>query len=187
MGIGNGMSKRDMEGMTGEGANLAIVLIDSLAGPCLATYTEREKLSCDMNGEADRQTMPIMGDSPILGEIIDKAHQAVEQLRVKSALNPMLWLCGIISLPCFVLAWLTTGTQPLSTILTWVGTGPVVITCMLAIYFAIFKADKLQSEEYQIRHETIELIKQKGSLIEISPSSLEVIASPVHRIGIRKE
>jgi hypothetical protein len=40
--------------------------------------------------------------------------------------------------------------------------------------------EKLQSEDYQIRHETLELIKQKGTSLEISPTSLTVIANPAH-------
>jgi hypothetical protein len=39
--------------------------------------------------------------------------------------------------------------------------------------------DKLQSEEYQIRRETLELIRQKGSSLEVIPSSLEAITNPV--------
>lgn len=58
---------------------------------------------------------------------------------------------------------------------------PVTITCVLAVYFAVFRPEKLQSEEYQIRHEALELIKEKGSRVEISPASLEVIANPVHQ------
>jgi hypothetical protein len=60
----------------------------------------------------------------------------------------------------------------------YVGSAPVVATVIGFFYFMIFSPEKLQSEEYQLRHETIELIKQKGSSIEVSPSSLEAIANP---------
>lgn len=116
-----------------------------------------------------------------LDRVIGRSQAASAKLSVKSALNPMLWLCGIVTTPCIALAWFSHGTEPFSTILTVVGALPVVVACGLATYFGIFKPDKLQSEDYQIRHETLELIKQKGSPIEISPSSLELVANPLHR------
>jgi hypothetical protein len=109
------------------------------------------------------------------------AQTAVSRLRVRSALNPMLWLCGIISLPCLAAAFLAHGIEPIATILAICGVTPIAITCVLAMYFAVFRPEKLQSEEYQIRHEALELIKEKGSRVEISPASLEVIANPVHQ------
>jgi hypothetical protein len=93
----------------------------------------------------------------------------------------MLWLCAIISLPCFLGAFLFHGIEPLATILAWSGVAPIAVTCLQAVYFAIVCPEKLQSEEYQLRHETLEVIKQKGSPIEISPSSLEAISNPVLR------
>jgi len=56
----------------------------------------------------------------------------------------------------------------------------VLATILGFFYFMIFAPDKLQSEDYQIRHETLELIKQKGSSVEIEPSSLHAIANPAH-------
>jgi hypothetical protein len=114
-------------------------------------------------------------------QIIASAQSAAGRLRVKSALNPMLWLCGIISLPCFGLAYIASGTEPLATILVCIASAPVICTILGFFYFMIFAPEKLQSEEYQLRHETLELIKQKGSSVEIAPSSLEAIANPVYR------
>lgn len=111
--------------------------------------------------------------------VAGKAQSAAAQLRVKSALNPMLWLCGIISLPCFAFAWFVRGVEPLASVLTYVGAAPVIVACLMGMFFAIFKPEKLQSEDYQLRHETLELIRQKGSNIEIEPSSLEIVANPV--------
>src|ERR1700687_5320338 len=101
---------------------------------------------------------------------ISSAQSAAASLRVKSALNPMLWLCGIISLPCLLLAYLIGTASPLAVIFSCIGAAPILSTIIGFFYFMIFKADKLQSEEYQLRHEAIEFIKQKGSSIEIEPS-----------------
>lgn len=106
---------------------------------------------------------------------------AASKLRVKSALNPMLWLCAIASIPCYVLAYFAKDTQPLESFLLYAGTAPIVATTIGFLYFMIRAPEKLQSEEYQLRHESLQLIKQKGSSIEISPSSLEAIANPLSR------
>jgi hypothetical protein len=124
------------------------------------------------------------GQAAFWEQVTGSARTAAGRLRVKSALNPMLWLCAIVSLPCFSLAWFARGVEPLTTVLTLTGAIPVGMTCLIAAYFAIFRPEKLQSEEYQIRHEALELIKEKGSSIEVSPSSLDNIANPVHPFPI---
>jgi hypothetical protein len=118
-------------------------------------------------------------------KIVANAQSAASSLRVKSALNPMLWLCGIISLPCFILAYFLRGIEPLDTLLIYIGAAPIGATIFGFLYFMIVDPSKLQSEEYQIRHEALEVIKQKGSSVEIIPSSLEAIANPIRAISHR--
>jgi hypothetical protein len=114
-------------------------------------------------------------------QLVTSAQLAVSRLRVKSALNPMLWLCGIVSVTCFVLAYLVIGTHPLlATFFMCVGAAPVLATILGFFYFMIWDPDKLQSEDYQIRREALDIIRQKGSSIPVSPSSLNLIANPVH-------
>lgn len=121
------------------------------------------------------------GDGPhaILERIAASAHSAATHLRVKSALNPMLWLCGIVSLPCFILGYVVHGIEPLATMLVYIGAAPIVATIFGFLYLMVKAPEKLQSEDYQIRHETLELIKQKGTTVEVSASSLDAIANPI--------
>src|ERR1700674_5560253 len=97
--------------------------------------------------------------------IAASAQSAASHLSVKSALNPMLWLVGIVSLPCFVLAYFSQQNQPLESLLLYIGTAPIVATIIGFLYFMIWDPKRLQSEEYQLRHESLELIRQKGSPI----------------------
>jgi len=46
------------------------------------------------------------------------------------------------------------------------------------IYFMITAPQRLQSEDYQIRHEALQLMYQKGSRTPIEPSSVVAIANP---------
>src|SRR6478736_4631073 len=108
---------------------------------------------------------------PRFFDFISRAQSAAASLRVRSALNPMLWMCAIVSLPCLILSYLAHGHEPMSTILVLLGAIPIVFTVLGFAYFAVAAPEKLQSEDYQLRHETLELIKQKGSALELSPSS----------------
>jgi hypothetical protein len=56
---------------------------------------------------------------------------------------------------------------------------PPIMACLGYGYFALCKPDKLQSEEYQLRHETLELIRQKGAHLPVSSASLDIVANPI--------
>jgi hypothetical protein len=54
-----------------------------------------------------------------------------------------------------------------------------VIACWIAYAFFMFKnPDKLQSEDYQIRKQALELIHEKGSSIAVEVTSVEAITNP---------
>jgi hypothetical protein len=46
------------------------------------------------------------------------------------------------------------------------------------IYFGLFKTDKLQSEDYQIKQELLQMALSKGGKINIEPLSLEAMLQP---------
>jgi hypothetical protein len=60
-----------------------------------------------------------------------------------------------------------------------VGALPIVAACGMAIYFAGYKPEKLQSEDYQIRQAALELIREKGGRLPVEPSSIDSIANPL--------
>ena len=118
------------------------------------------------------------GMAGLVESIVANSKTAASRLHVRSALNPMLWLCGIISLPAFALAYYFRAADALSTMLVWVGTAPIAATIIGFFYFMLFAPERLQSEDYQLRHETLQLIKTKGSELAVLPSSLEAISNP---------
>jgi len=107
---------------------------------------------------------------------------AAKSLHVKSALNPLLWLTGISTPICFSGAYIFQYTSPVFEILISVGTFPIICACLGFVFFAIFKPEKLQSEDYQIRHESLQIIQQKSGAIELPAVSLENIANPAARV-----
>ncbi len=91
--------------------------------------------------------------------IITKVMEAGGRLRVKSALNPILWLCGIVSVPTIVSV--SFAAEKPSWLIA-VAAAPVFVAVGGFIFLLIFDRDKLQSEDYQIRKRSLELIEQKG-------------------------
>jgi hypothetical protein len=103
-------------------------------------------------------------------------YEAVEKLRVRSALNSGLWLCLIVTVPGIAAAPAFKNGAP-----TWyilLICSPVACTCIGFIFLLIFDRDKLQSEEYQIRKQAFELIQEKGQDFPVDPASINLIANP---------
>jgi hypothetical protein len=103
-------------------------------------------------------------------------HQSsIERVSVKNALNPVLWVCGLISVP----AAITLGFAPNS---SWVhvtlALAPVGVALFSFLFFMFRDPDRLQSESFQLRKQALELIEEKGTLAIIDASSIEVISNP---------
>jgi len=97
------------------------------------------------------------------------------RLRVRSALNPALWLCAIVAGPSLLVASLNSNPPGW---LGWLIGAPVAIACIGYLYLLIFDRDKLQSEEYQIRKKTLELIEHKGMSGPMTVAAIEAIVTP---------
>jgi hypothetical protein len=98
------------------------------------------------------------------------------KLKVKSALNPALWLCAIITAPIVISILLFKLTPPI-----WLITIifiPVICAAIGFLFLLFFDRDKLQSEDYQIRKRSLELIEQKGHKFLITENSINAITNP---------
>jgi len=102
--------------------------------------------------------------------------QAGERLRVRSALNPALWLCAIVTIPAIAAS--TFGARAVPTWLIVLAYAPVACAVLGFAFLLLFDRDKLQSEDYQLRKQSLDLIQQKGDAFPITPTSLDAIANP---------
>lgn len=114
---------------------------------------------------------------PQFEQIVAKAVESGGKLKVRSALNPILWLCGIITVPAIVAASNITPTPTWLIVLIFI---PVATAIVGFLFLLIFDRDKLQSEDYQIQKRSLELIEQKGDAapLMIDINSLNVIPKP---------
>ncbi|PYV09013.1 MAG: hypothetical protein DMG23_12130 [Acidobacteria bacterium] len=115
---------------------------------------------------------------PFRESITAKVIEAGGRLTVRSALNPILWLCGIITLPALALMPFV---GPARTLFAWLAAAPVAVAIFGFLFLLFFDRDKLQSEDYQIRKRSLELIEQKGEKA-IPAADVEVIADPGDRV-----
>lgn len=106
------------------------------------------------------------------------SQNAAAKLHVRSALNPILWLCAITTPIFFGFAYLFRSSESIALLLIVVGLLPVIFACIGFGYFALTKPEKLQSEDYQIRHESLQLLQQKGRKTAIPLNTIEAIANP---------
>lgn len=122
------------------------------------------------------------------GKFGNLAQIAAQKLHVKSALNPILWLCGIATPICFIFAYLFYDTKDIKYLLIGAGILPIVIACLAYVGFAIFNSDKLQSEDFQLRSKSLQLIERKSGKITLPPTHLELITNPLsNRSNPQKE
>ena len=97
------------------------------------------------------------------------------RLRVKSALNPVLWPCAIVTVPVVGLATFSTGPTWLVVCLVVIAFIPLVLVGIGFVVLLLRDPDKLQSEEYQIRKQTLEMIGEKGQgLVDIVEAGLRL-------------
>jgi hypothetical protein len=91
-------------------------------------------------------------------QIFQRAMETGGRLTVRSALNPILWLCGLISIP-------TISANVFWTLPLWIsiiGCAPIVMAMFGFMFLLIFDRDKLQSEDFQLKKRSLELVEQKG-------------------------
>ena len=109
--------------------------------------------------------------------VTSKIVEAGGRLIVKSALNPMLWLCAIIPAPSLLFAIFLESIRDYLLILA---AAPVVAAIAGFLFLLIVDRDKLQSEDYQIRKRSLEMMQQKGE-VAVPAINLDVIAEPTQR------
>lgn len=106
-----------------------------------------------------------------------RLYQPIEKIRTSSALNPLLWLCGLVTLPAWTLAaWILTGWLQIA--MFSVGIAPP--TCAVIAYFLLLRKDpdRLQSERFQLTRLRYTLIGDDLHRGETIDAEAEVISNP---------
>ncbi len=108
-------------------------------------------------------------------QLFAKAVESGGRLTVKSALNPILWMCAIVTIPIVIAGTIH---PQLPTWIIVLGCAPVPVALFGFLFLLFVDRDKLQSEDYQIRKKTIELAQQKGDPHPVLVNTLATVANP---------
>ena len=119
-----------------------------------------------------------------MDSVLQRAQHAAEKLTVRSALNPFLWLSAIF-VPILLVASFcfnrAEGLRYLAPIFAYAAIAVLLVTILVGVGFAIFSPGRLQSEEYQLKHQALMMFQQMGAPPQlIDPSSVVAIANPTH-------
>ncbi len=117
----------------------------------------------------------------ILEKLASLAGRTVQKVQVSSAVNPALWLCAISTPTCLLAAYFFRLNSTLCNLLVGAALIPIAVASLVIVGFAIFKPEKLESADYQLRHETLQMIQQKSGRIALDPASLQAIANPAQK------
>lgn len=112
--------------------------------------------------------------------MISKLVEAGGNLKVKSALNPILWMCGIVSSPIVTYIVFSPKLDAWKVIVLLIfASVPILATLFGFLYLLLNDPDKLQSEEYQIKKRSLEIIEQKGQLPVLVNTEPAIMNSPL--------
>jgi|SRR5712671_5513632 len=133
------------------------------------------------SGGTDRQSQ-----RALVERLSKLAENATARLRVRSALNPILWLALIAAVTCIPLALAFEGV--LQTVIVCAGITPIGVACICYVVFMFRDPDRLHSEDYQLRKQALEMVQEKGSPIKVEVTSIAALANPFSReIGSSEE
>lgn len=106
--------------------------------------------------------------------IASRAIESATALEVRSALNPALWLCGIVTIPCLFISLFLS--SPPTWLIVLICT-PVAIASFGFMFLLVMDRDRLQSESFQLRKQELEMIEQKGDSGPKEISSVEFVSN----------
>lgn len=104
-------------------------------------------------------------------------------VKIKNGLNPSIKACIGITIPAMaivsILNFFNINIIPSFLIVLYIVLlSPILIYVFTSVIFILFDRDKLQSEEWQYRNRTLDIIEQKGGDVQIEPASLNIISRP---------
>lgn len=109
-----------------------------------------------------------------LDDLVRTVTSRVETVRVvRTAINPLLWLVGIVTPLSLVLA-VAAGDALMRTAMLGLASLPVVVT-IVAYFVLVFRdPDRLQSEEYRLRQRALQMLYKKGANAEVVDATKEI-------------
>lgn len=121
-----------------------------------------------------------------VGEFLERAlhRDDLARVRQKSALNPFIGL-SIVVVPAFLL-FARFGPAALAPYAFLMAVVPVLATLVVAIAFAIWDRDRLSTDEFQLRKQSLRILESKFGPI-VDPEQLAVVVDMEPKRALQAE
>ena len=100
-------------------------------------------------------------------EVIRSAIDRAGVIRVKNAMNPLLWLSPISATICWVAAYMFRDDPTLKYGFACLGGLPIVASIVAYFLYFFLDRDRLQSEEFVLKERALQLRYRKGASAEV--------------------
>src|SRR5712691_6608872 len=94
--------------------------------------------------------------------------EGLESARRTNAAQPIAWLCVVLTLPSFFLAFETTDNF-LKFFFALVGLIPIGLFVRAYLFFMHNDKDRLHSEDFQLKSRSLSTVEAKGGSVDILP------------------
>jgi hypothetical protein len=95
-------------------------------------------------------------------EVIKSAISRAGVIRVRNAMNPLLWLSPISATICWIAAYVFRDDPVLKYGLVGLGALPIVASIVAYFLYFFLDRDRLQSEEFVLKQRELSIIERKG-------------------------
>jgi hypothetical protein len=95
-------------------------------------------------------------------EVIRSAIDRAGVIRVRNAMNPLLWLLAISAPICWIAAYAFRDDPILKYGLAGLGALPIVASLVAYFLYFFLDRDRLQSEEFVLKQRELSIIERKG-------------------------
>jgi hypothetical protein len=107
-------------------------------------------------------------------EVIKSAIDRAGVIRVRNAMNPLLWLSPISATICWIAAFIFRDDQVLKYALVVLGALPIIASLVAYFLYFFLDRDRLQSEEFVIKQRALQIVYRKGAGAEIVDAAREI-------------
>jgi hypothetical protein len=108
-------------------------------------------------------------------EVIRSAIDRAGVIRVKNAMNPLLWLSPISATICWIAAYVFRDDPVLKYAFACLGGLPILASILAYFLYFFLDRDRLQSEEFILKERALHLRYRRGANAEIVDAAQETI------------
>ena len=106
-------------------------------------------------------------------EVIKSAINRAGVIRVRNAINPLLWLSPVSAIICWTAAYVFRDDQILKYGFAGLGALPIIASIVGYFLYFFLDRDRLQSEEFVLKERALQLRYRKGASAEVVDTARE--------------